>query len=96
MLNVYAVDQARCTAATIGTAAPLNTAPATGWTAASTPLVGSTDQGADDGDRDLTVEDSSEWLCFRVDFPDTAGNDYQNSGVTLAVTFHAEQVANND
>jgi hypothetical protein len=96
VLNVYAVDQARCTAATIGTAAPLNTAPATGWTSTSTRLVGSTDQGDDDGDRTLPVDASTEWLCFRVDFPVTADNQYQNSGVNLAVTFHAEQTANND
>ena len=43
------------------------------------------------------MEDSSEWLCFRVDFPVTpvSQNQFQNAGVTLAVSFHAEQVANN-
>ena len=47
------------------------------------------------GDRDLTVEAPSEWLCFRVDFPRRAGNDYQDTGVTLDLTFNAEQTANN-
>ncbi|KQY24105.1 hypothetical protein ASD16_00600 [Cellulomonas sp. Root485] len=98
VLNVYSIaDELGCSAAALGaTPVALNAAPATPWPSASTSLVGDTAQGADSGDRDLTVEDSSEWLCFRVDFPDTAGNDYQNTGVDLAVTFHAEQTANND
>jgi camelysin-like metallo-endopeptidase len=98
VLNVYPIaDQNGCSALALGTTAPLNTAPATSWPSASTSLVGSTAQGDDDGDRELTVEDSSEWLCFRVDFPVTpeSQNQFQNAGVTLAVSFHAEQVANN-
>ena len=38
----------------------------------------------------------SEWLCFRVDFPERRpATTYQDAGVTLDLTFNAEQTANN-
>ena len=48
------------------------------------------------GDRDL-VAGASELLCFRVDFPiePESQNQYQDSSVTLDLTFSAEQTANN-
>ncbi|KQS99375.1 hypothetical protein [Cellulomonas sp. Leaf395] len=96
VLNVYAVEQASCSAAGVAGVTPLN-APATAspWPSTASPLVGDNTEGADDGDRDLAVDDSVDWLCFRVDFPRDAGNGFQDAGVRLDLIFNAEQTANN-
>jgi len=95
-LSVYAVPQASCTAAGVAAATRLNDAATVSpWPGAVSPLIGSNAQGAQTGDRDLTVGAPTEWLCFKVDFPTTAGNEYQDAGVTLDLTFNAEQTANN-
>ncbi|WP_456789438.1 TasA family protein [Cellulomonas sp. P5_C5] len=95
VLNVYQVDQGSCSATGLVGQTALNAAPPSPLLGTSTSLVGDTLQGDDPGDRDLPMDRTSEWLCFRVDFPDTAGNAYQDAGVTLDVSFHAEQIANN-
>ena len=95
-LSVFAVAQADCTAGGVATATRLNAASTvTPWPAAVTPLVGLNTPGEDDGDRELTVGGAAEWLCFKVDFPSGAGNEFQDAGVTLDLTFNAEQIANN-
>ena len=38
---------------------------------------------------------STENLCARVDFPLSAGNEYQDTSATLTLIFDAEQIANN-
>ncbi|MET0788022.1 MAG: hypothetical protein ABWY33_02155 [Cellulomonas sp.] len=81
-------------AATTGT--PLNAAGTfSPWPATTTLLVGDPMRGVQGGERELNAATPSEWLCARVDFPDTAGNEYQDSGVELTLLFNAEQTANN-
>lgn len=95
-LTVFAVPQASCVAGGLGTATPINDpATVTPWPGTVSPLVGSNTQGQDPGDRGLTVGTPAEWLCFKVDLPLSAGNEYQDAGVTLDLTFNAEQTANN-
>ena len=97
-LRVYAVPQASCTAAGVAGATQLNdAATVTNWPSTVTRLVGDNFPGGQAGDRDLTVDPAtaSEWLCFRVDFPLGSGNDFQDAGVKLDLTFNAEQTANN-
>ncbi|KQY47070.1 hypothetical protein [Cellulomonas sp. Root137] len=95
-LRMFRVDAAAdCNAAnTAGT--PLNAAgTVTPWPATTTELVGSPATLAQTGDRVLNAGTPSEWLCARVDFPSSAGNEYQDSGVELTLLFNAEQTANN-
>jgi spore coat-associated protein N len=93
---VYAVPQGSCTADGVAGKPQLNgDGTVTGWPSAVTGLVGDNTPGFQEGDRELTVGAASEWLCFRVDFPKSAGNDFQDAGVKLDLTFNAEQTANN-
>jgi hypothetical protein len=98
-LSVYAVPQASCTADTLGAAVPLDLHPdvaTSAWPSDLAPLLGSSAQGQQDGDRMLAVDTRSEWLCFKVDLPLVpADNSYQDTGATLQLTFNAEQVVNN-
>jgi predicted ribosomally synthesized peptide with SipW-like signal peptide len=59
---------------------------------------GSTNPGADSGDRTLNVNPASGWneiLCFRASLPIGTGNAFQNATTTTTFTFTAEQTANN-
>ena len=56
--------------------------------------VGSSAQGANAGDRNLTAG-SSEVLCFRVSLPLATGNSFQGASSAATFTFSAEQTANN-
>ncbi|MEZ0448794.1 TasA family protein [Cellulomonas sp. ICMP 17802] len=94
VLSAYDLPQAQCSATTFPATAPTALGTATSWTSAVTPLVGSVAQGQDAGDRPLAAG-GSEWLCFKVDFPLSADNSYQDTAVTLGLTFNAEQTANN-
>ncbi len=98
-LSVYATPQANCNAANIGAATPVALDPAVAgnpWPDTSAPLVGSSAQGQQTGDRVLPVGSASEWLCFKVVLPLLpADNSYQGAGATLDLTFNAEQVVNN-
>jgi hypothetical protein len=71
------------TGATVLAATTLNGA---GW--------GSSTQGADTGDRNLTAG-SAEVLCFRVSLPLSTGNGLQGASSAATFTFDAEQTANN-
>ncbi|WP_421734891.1 TasA family protein [Cellulomonas sp.] len=85
----------QCNAAGVAASTRINAdSTVSGWTTAARPLLGANTQGLDAGDREL-IAGASEWLCFRVDFPSGSGNEFQDTGVTLALTFNAEQVANN-
>jgi spore coat-associated protein N len=99
-LRLYAVPAAQCNLAGTGGATtpstPLNDAGTiTPWPGIETPLVGSNAPGQQAGDRVLSVATPTEMLCARVDFPSTAGNEYQAGGVTLDLTFNAEQTVHN-
>ncbi|WP_315094619.1 hypothetical protein [uncultured Cellulomonas sp.] len=96
-LNVYPVDAAAsCVAGGLGAAAPINhPTTVTAWPGTLTELVGRTAQGQQPGDRTLTAIPGNEWLCFKVDLPLLADNSYQDTAVTLDLTFNAEQVVNN-
>jgi hypothetical protein len=59
-----------------------------------TPLVGSSDVGADTGDRVLASGDS-ETLCVSVGLPTGTGDGFQNTSATIDLTFNAEQTVNN-
>ncbi|NUU15734.1 hypothetical protein HP550_00525 [Cellulomonas humilata] len=99
-LSVFEVaDAAGCSATTIGTATAVALHPdvaTNSWPTLTAPLVGSSTQGDQPGDRELEVDTPSEWLCFKVDLPLLlADNSYQATGATLDLTFNAEQVVNN-
>lgn len=51
-------------------------------------------QGSQAGDRTLAAG-VGEWLCMSVVLPASAGNSYQNATTTAALSFSAEQTANN-
>ncbi len=95
-LAVYAT--ASCSAADFPAGAPLlgsadgplNTS-ATSFAA----LVGDAAPGADDDDRELTMQDDTETLCVRVELPTTAGNEFQGTSSTITLRFDAEQTRNN-
>ena len=57
-------------------------------------LVGDNTQGAQAGDRTLAAA-ASETLCFRVNFPLSTGNTFQNATTTVTFTFDAEQTSSN-
>jgi hypothetical protein len=60
------------------------------------PLVGDPAVGQQTGDRLLPSGiGNSESLCARVDFPLSAGNEYQDTSVTLNLVFTSEQTLNN-
>ncbi len=59
------------------------------------PLVGDPATGADENDRELTVQDDTEALCVRVELPTTAGNEFQGTSSTITLRFDAEQTRNN-
>jgi len=66
----------------------------TGTLGASTAIIGLPAQGADTGDRNLSVS-ANEVLCFRLQLPSGTGNAYQGAATTTTFTFDAEQTANN-
>jgi len=95
-LRLFAVPTAADCGPAATTGTPLNAAPTiTPWPATTTPLVGDPSRGVQGGERVLDAGTPTEWLCARVDFPDSAGNQYQDSGVQLTLLFNAEQTANN-
>ena len=55
---------------------------------------GSSDQGADAGDRDVAALDSDD-LCFAWELPLSTDTSFQNETATVTFTFDAEQTANN-
>jgi hypothetical protein len=57
-------------------------------------LVGDSAQGAQAGDRSVSVS-SSETLCFRVALPSGTAVSFQGATTTATFTFDAEQTANN-
>ena len=92
-LTVYAGGaEAACSAA--GIAALTTVATSTGLPTALTPLIGSSDPGADGGDRLLGAL-TDEVLCVVVHLPVETGNAFQGTTAQLALTFDAEQTANN-
>ena len=60
----------------------------------SSPGVGSSTQGAQTGDRNLSGA-ANETLCMRVSLPIGTGNAFQAGATTTTFTFDAEQTANN-
>lgn len=95
-LRMFAVATAADCGPAATTGTPLNPpGTITPWPATTTALVGNPSQGLQGGERVLDAGTPSEWLCARVDFPVTAGNQYQDSGVELTLLFNAEQTANN-
>ena len=62
---------------------PRSTHPATvtPWPGTVPPAGGQQRPGPGPGDRGLTVGTPAEWLCFKVDLPLSAGNEYQDAGV---------------
>lgn len=98
VLSVYeGIADGACNAAgiTAAGATPINVQDDV-WPGTSSPLVGNVAIGFQTGDRALD-SGQSELLCFRVDFPSTPENqnEYQDSSVTLNLTFSAEQTAHN-
>ena len=81
---MYAVPQASCTATGVAGATQLNdAATVTNWPVDRQPaLVGDNSPAGRRATATSTVDPatSSEWLCFRVDFPLGAGNEYQDAG----------------
>ena len=96
-LRMYAVDPAACNDAGTNAATTINNSGAavTGWPSVAAALVGNPAQTAQAGDRNLAGGGGTEGLCARVDFPLSAGNEYQDTGVTLTLVFDAEQTLNN-
>ena len=66
----------------------------TGLPAAETDIVGSKVTGQQTGDRVVNAG-ANEALCFAVNLPLTAGNEYQTAATDASITFFAEQSANN-
>ncbi len=94
-LRMYAVSD--CTAAGTDNATTINNSgqAVTNWPTTADPLVGNVAVGDDQGDRTLAGGNNSESLCARVDFPISAGNEYQDTTATLNLVFDAEQTINN-
>jgi len=97
-----AVPEASCNAAGVTGLTPIGSV--ANLPTASTPLTGSTTPGQDagtgtpgvnDADRSLAALDS-EQLCVAVHLPIATGNTFQGTSAQLALTFDAEQTANND
>lgn len=92
-LAVYAnVPETSCDAAGVASLTPIATM--SGVPTTLTPLVGSSDVGADTGDRVLASGDS-ETLCVSVGLPTGTGDGFQNTSATIDLTFNAEQTVNN-
>jgi hypothetical protein len=62
---------------------------------AMAPIVGDPAQGAQAGDRPLTVVTHQETLCFRAVLPLATPNGYQNTTASYTFQFDAEQTKNN-
>jgi hypothetical protein len=62
---------------------------------AMAPIVGDPTQGAQTGDRTLTVATHTETLCFRATLPLATANAYQNTTASYDFQFDAEQTKNN-
>ncbi|WP_426593157.1 hypothetical protein ACPPVS_15650 [Cellulomonas sp. McL0617] len=96
-LRMYAVPAASCTQAGTDAATTINNGgvAVTNWPTIPGALVGSSAVGPDAGDRTIAGGNNTESLCARVDFPIGAGNEYQDTTVTLNLVFDAEQTINN-
>lgn len=99
-LSMFQVDEAACNVAGTTGLTPINNtqAPVTNWPTAANPapLVGVPGaRPADGNDRTLPGGNTTESLCARVFLPLAAGNEYQDTSVTLDLLFNAEQTANN-
>ena len=96
-LYVYAMPAEQCTTAAFPTTRPdaLNGEPETPWPGTVSPLVGSSTPGDQGADRELTVGNRTESLCFEVHVPLSTGNAFQDAEVTLDLTSSAEQTVNN-
>lgn len=57
-------------------------------------LLGDSSAGSDQGDRTLGA-DAGEILCFTVELPITAGNEFQGASTTVSFGFTSEATANN-
>ncbi len=60
-----------------------------------TPLVGSVETGADQGDRELAGASGVDLLCVRLELSQDADNTFQNTAATLTLQFDSEQTVNN-
>jgi spore coat-associated protein N len=98
-LRMYAVDAASCTLAGTNGVTTINTSggAVSNWPLSpGAPLVGNPGVGPNTGDRTLPSGiGNTESLCARVDFPLSAGNEYQDTSVTLNLVFNSEQTLNN-
>ncbi|WP_028045188.1 hypothetical protein [Cellulomonas sp. URHE0023] len=99
-LRMFTVpDASSCTEIGTNAATTINTPPAavSNWPVApGLPLVGNPAVGQQGGDRLLPSGiGNSETLCARVDLPLSAGNEYQDTSVTLNLLFTSEQTLNN-
>ena len=92
-LAVYAgVPEASCNAAGVAALTPI--ASIAGVPTTLTPLVGNPATGADAGDRVL-ASGAAESLCVSVGLPLATGDTFQGTHASVALTFDAEQTANN-
>jgi len=98
-LRMYALSATSCTLTGTNAATTINTAgvPVNNWPASpGNPLVGDPGVSLATGDRTLpSGVGNSESLCARVDFPISAGNEYQDTSATLNLVFNSEQTLNN-
>jgi spore coat-associated protein N len=92
-LAVYAgVPEASCNAAGVAALTPI--ASIAGVPTTLTPLVGNPATGANPGDRVL-ASGAGESLCVSVGLPLSTDDTFQNTRASVALTFDAEQTANN-
>ncbi|NNH07206.1 TasA family protein [Cellulomonas fimi] len=94
-LSVF--ETATCDATSVATAPLLGSvAGSSGAPLASAfdAIVGDAATGQQAGDRPLAAS-TSETLCVRLHLPVGAGNEFQDTGLALALRMQAEQVANN-
>jgi len=96
-LRMYAVPEAQCTLAGTDAQATINNTglPVNNWPTTPQALVGDPAVGPQTGDQPLAGANGTLGLCARVDFPKSAGNEYQDTSATLTLVFNAEQTLNN-
>ena len=93
VLTLWANPTGSCDASIV-TSTPLATLASMSSDGTLHTLVGSTDIGAQPGDRQLD-SGAHEQLCTSLHIPVELDNTYTDSSVAVAMTFFAEQVANN-
>jgi hypothetical protein len=91
--SIYNVSPAVCSSGNMGAAVPLVANAAVGAT--SVPLLGSTAQGYDAGDREIPAGATPDNLCLAVELPLATTSAYASSSAELTLTFAAEQTKNN-